>query len=137
LEREREEDEEAMTITRERLVELRALTTFKELGDYSCEVDELLDACEALLEENGRLAQENNGWARLHTHTAYREGFEACREKAALAIADLKYETVRRDPVSVIGRAMDLIRGLSPDTEAESCTAECGDVWCKHMKEPR
>jgi predicted urease superfamily metal-dependent hydrolase len=70
-----------MTITQERLASLRKMA--RSDGQSPPTAAELLDACEALLEENERLAQENDGWARLHTHTAYREGFEACQEKAA------------------------------------------------------
>jgi hypothetical protein len=66
--------EEAMTITRARLAELRGLCAAS-----TDEFVELLDACEALLDFVGD-AERKSSAAYLR---GLRRGFEACREKAA------------------------------------------------------
>jgi hypothetical protein len=97
------------TITRERLAELRRLFDWEHLI-YEPAGRELLDACEALLKENERmagpvctdtdcpdydgehphhqnvLAVEFERGQKVGRETWWRAGFEACRERAAEAV---------------------------------------------------
>jgi hypothetical protein len=95
-----------MTITRKRLMVLRAAEPDLGGGPRGVAarkiVVELLDACEALLEENERLEgirgrlresleegerlREMNERLRTESVTGWDRGFEACREKAAKAV---------------------------------------------------